>query len=123
MSEPKCRVEKISREGRAGRARLNWAKTEVRGMDSGAPRNRPGVSGMACSEGWSVNWGGPPAPDGVVDHRGSKPVYKATPKSQAVQRESDGVVVPTIVETTQLGVGKDPNFGGAPVARGGRGHG
>ena len=50
-------------------------------------------------------------------------MYKATPKSQVVRRESDGVVVPMIVETTQLGVGKDPYFGGAQVARGGRGHG
>jgi len=74
---------------------------------------------MACSEGWSVNWGGPPAPDGVVDHHGSMPVYQATPKSRAVQRESERVVVPTIVETTQLGVGKDPYFGDAQAARGG----
>lgn len=109
--------------GRAGRAWVFLAKAAVRGVGSGAPRNRSGVVEMACSEGWSVNWGGPPAPGGVVDHRGSMPVYKATPKSRAVQRESDGVVIPRIAETTQLGVGKDPDFGGALAARDGRGHG
>jgi hypothetical protein len=79
--------------------------------------------GDGSSEGRSMNWGDPHAPGGVVDHRGSLPVYKATPKSRAVRRESERVVVPMIAETTQLGVGKDPHFGGARAARDGRGHG
>ena len=88
-------------------------------MDSGAPRNRSGVEETACREGWSVNWGDPPAPVGVVDHRGSKPVYKATPKSRAVQRESERDIVPMIAETTELGVGKDPHFGDAQAVKDG----
>jgi len=54
-----------------------------------------------------------------VDRRGSLSRYKATPKSGAVQRESEGAVVPMIVETTELGVGKGPHFGDARSARGG----
>ena len=54
-----------------------------------------------------------------VDHRGSMPRYKATPKVGAVRRESDWVVVPMIAGITEPGVGKDPNFGDAHPARGG----
>ena len=102
-----------------GRARSNRVKAAVRGVDSGSPRNLSGVWEMACREGWSVNWGEPPAPVGVVDHRGSEPVYKATPKSRAVRRQSERVVVPVIVETTELGVGKDPYFGDVQAAKDG----
>lgn len=105
--------------GRAGRAWVYEAKAGVRAWDSGAARNRSGVEEMACSEGRSVNWGGPPAPAGEVDSRGSLSWYKAHPKSRAVQRESERVIVPMIVETTELGVGKDPHFGDARVARDG----
>lgn len=41
------------------------------------------------------------------------PGIRATPKSRGVRRESERVTVPTIVETTELDVGKDPHFGGA----------
>jgi hypothetical protein len=88
-------------------------------MDSGAARNPSGVEELACSEGRSVNWGGPPAPAGEVDSRGSMSWYKATPKSRAARRESEWVIVPAIAETTELGVGKDPHFGDARVARDG----
>ena len=47
---------------RAGRALRYWAKTAVRALDSGAARNRSGVREVACSEGRSVNRGGPTAP-------------------------------------------------------------
>jgi len=86
-------------------------------------RNRPGVEEMACSEGWSVNWGEPPAPEVEVDSPGSMPWYKATPKSRAVRRQSERDIVPRIAETTQLGEGKAPHFGGARAARDGSGHG
>ncbi len=52
---------------RAGRALRFWAKAAVRAVDSGAARNRSGVREVACSEGRSVNWGGPPAPVHEVD--------------------------------------------------------
>ena len=104
---------------RAGRASGSQAKAAVRAVDSGAARNRSGVREAACREGWSVNWGGPPAPDGEVGRRGSKPWYKATPKARAVRRESERGIVPRTVETTQLDVGKAPYFGDARVARGG----
>ena len=66
----------------AGRAWGNWATAAVGAWDSGAARNRPGVEEMACSEGWSVNWGEPPAPgvesqqplqqaSSQLDHRGA----------------------------------------------------
>lgn len=77
--------------GRAGRARRDWAKAGVRAMDSGAARNRSGVWRAACSEGWLVNWGGPPAPACDVDSCGSMSWYKATPKSRAARRESERV--------------------------------
>jgi len=104
---------------RVGRASGSQAKAAVRAVDSGAARNRSGVREAACREGWSVNWGGPPAPGGEVDRAGSRPWYKATPKSRPVRRESERVVLPMIVETTQLGVGKDPYFGDARTARSG----
>ena len=88
-------------------------------MDSGAARNRSGVEESACSEGRSVNWGGPTAPVSEVESHGSMSRYKATPKSGAVRRESERVAVPMIAETTQLGVGKGPHFGGVHVARDG----
>ena len=94
-------------------------KAVVRALDSGAARNRSGVEEMACSEGRTVNWGDPTAPVGASNSRGSLPWYKAKPKSRAVQRESERVVVPMIVETTQLGVGKGPHFGDARAARDG----
>jgi hypothetical protein len=104
---------------RAGRAWWIRAKAAVRARDSGAARNRFGVEEMACSEGRSVNWGGPPAPDGEIDRRGSSSRYKATPKAGAVRRESDGVVVPVMAVQHNAVGGKDPDFGDARVARGG----
>jgi hypothetical protein len=107
------------REG-AGRARLRRVKAAVRALDSGAARNRSGVGEMACSESRSVNWGDPPAPVGEVDRHGSRPWYKATPKSRAVRRESErAIFVLMTAETTQLGRGKGPHFGGARAARDG----
>ncbi len=108
---------------RAGRARHFWAKTAVRAMDSGAARNRSGVREVACSEGRSVNWGGPPAPVREVDSGESVSRYKPRAKSGAVRRESERGIVPRIAETTQLGVGKAAHFGDARIARDGRGHG
>ncbi len=93
---------------RAGRARLGEAKAAVRAVDSGAARNRSGVEESACSAGRSVNWGDPPAPVGDVDRPGSWSWYKATPKSRAVQRESERVVVLRTPKTTQLGARKGP---------------
>src|SRR5215472_5496144 len=66
-----------------GRARCSWAKTAVRGLDPGAPRNPSGVAELACSEGRSGAWGGPNVPVGEVDSPGSAPWYKETPKSRA----------------------------------------
>jgi hypothetical protein len=109
--------------GRAGRAWLFEAKAAVRAWDSGAARNRSGVEETACSEGRSVNWGEPPAPGVEVDSPGSRPWYKATPKSRAVRRQSERGIVPKIAETTELGVGKAPHFGDARAARDGQGHG
>jgi hypothetical protein len=63
--------------------------------------------------------GRPSCTRGVVDDRGSLPAYKATPKAQVVQRESERGIVPTISETTELGVGKAPDFGDARTAKGG----
>ena len=103
-----------------GRARLGWAKAAVWAVDSGAAQTRSGVEEMACSDGRSVNWGDPPAPVGDVDRGGSRPWYKATPKARAVRRESErAIAVPMTAETTQLGRGKGPHFGGAHVARDG----
>lgn len=113
--------KRSTREGRAGRAWEVRAKAAGRAWDSGAARNCTGVEEAACSEGRSVNWGGPPAP--AVERPGSMPWYKATPKSGAVRRESERAIVPKIVETTELGVGKAPHFGDARAARGGSGHG
>src|SRR5919204_3839141 len=100
---------------RGGRAWARLAKAAVRAMDSGAARNPSGVREAACSEGRSVNWGGPPAPEGEVDSRGSMPWYKSHAKSRAARRESERAVVPVTAETTQLGVGKGPHFGDARV--------
>ena len=108
---------------RAGRALRFWAKAAVRAMDSGAARNRSGVRETACSEGRSVNWGGPPVPVREVDSGGSMSRYKPKAKSGAVRRESERGIVPRIVETTHLDVGKAAHFGDARVARDGRGHG
>jgi hypothetical protein len=104
---------------RAGRAWFKEAKAAARAWDSGAARNRSGVWEMACSVSRSVNWGDPTAPVGQVESPGSWPWYKANPKSRAVRRESERGVVPRIAETTQLGVGKAPHFGGARAARDG----
>ncbi len=93
---------------RAGRARWGEAKAAVRAVDSGTARNRSGVEEMACSEGRSVTWGYPPAPVCDVDRRGSRSWYKATPKSRAVRRESERVVVLMTPKTTQLGARKGP---------------
>ena len=108
---------------RVGRARHFWAKAAVRALDSGAAWNLSGVIEMACSEGRSVNWGGPTAPVREVDSGGSKARYKPHAKAGMVRRESERGIVPMIVETTQLGVGKAAHFGDARVARDGRGHG
>ena len=94
--------------GRAGRARKGLVKAVFRAMDSGAARNRSGVEEMACSEGRTVNWGDPPAPVGEIDSPGSLPWYKATPKSRAVRRESERVVLLMTVETTQLDAREGP---------------
>ena len=94
-------------------------KAAVRAWDSGAARNHSGVEEAACSEGRSVNWGGPPAPDGEVDRRGSVHRYKATPKAGAVRRESDGVVVPLMAVQHNAAGGKGPDFGGVCAARSG----
>jgi hypothetical protein len=102
-----------------GRALQDWVKAAVRAWDSGAARNRSGVWEMACSDGRSVNWGGPPAPDGEFDRRGSLSRYKATPKAGAVRRASDGVVVPVMAVQHNAAGGKDPDFGDACAARGG----
>ena len=67
---------------REGRARHNWAKAAVRALDSGAAWNLSGVSEAACSEGRLVNWGGPTAPDGEIDRRGSRHRYKAKTESR-----------------------------------------
>jgi hypothetical protein len=45
--------------------------------------------------------------------------HKATPKSRAVRRESERVVVLMTVETTQLDAREDPYFGDARAARDG----
>jgi len=71
-------------------------------------RNRSGVEEMVCSEGRTVNWGDPPAPVGEIDSPGSLPWYKATPKSRAVRRESERVVLLMTVETTQLDAREGP---------------
>jgi len=92
---------------RAGRAGVCTAKAAVRAVDSGAARNRSGVEEMACSEGWSVNWGGPPAP-AVVDGHGSRSWYKRTAKSRAARRESERGTVPLTAETTELGPREGP---------------
>ncbi len=105
---PKAAPKYVPVRERVGRAWWAWAKTAVRGLGSGAPRNHSGVSGVACSEGWSVTWGGPPPPGGVVNHPGSVPAYKATPKLRGVERESERDVVPMTAETTQLGKRKGP---------------
>jgi len=93
--------------GRAGRARWGEAKAVVRALESGAARNRSGVEESACSEGRSATWGDPPAPVSEVDSRGSRPWYKATPKSRVVRRESERVVLMT-PKTTQLGAREGP---------------
>lgn len=56
---------------------------------------------------------------GDVEKPRSASSYKATPKVRAARRESDGGVVPTIGETTELVVGKAPDFGDASAARDG----
>jgi hypothetical protein len=104
---------------RAGRARHFWAKTAVRAMESGAARNRSGVKETACSEGRSVNRGGPTAPVREVESGGSNARYKPHAKAGTVRRESERGIVPRIAETTQLGVGKAAHFGDARVARDG----
>ncbi len=104
---------------RAGRARHFWAKTAVRAMESGAARNRSGVKETACSEGRSVNRGGPTAPVRDVESGGSNARYKPHAKAGMVRRESERGIVPMIVETTQLGVGKAAHFGEARAARDG----
>jgi hypothetical protein len=104
---------------RAGRARHFWAKTAVRAMESGAARNRSGVKETACSEGRSVNRGGPTVPDRDVDSGGSNARYKPHAKAGTVRRESERGIVPMIAATTQLGVGKAAHFGDARVARDG----
>jgi hypothetical protein len=108
---------------RAGRARHYWAKTVVRALDSGAAWNRSGVKETACSEGRSVNRGGPTAPVREVDSGGSNARYKPKAKAGKVRRESERDIVARIAETTELGVAKVPHFGDARVARDGRGHG
>ena len=67
---------------RAGRTLRNEVKAAVRALDSGAARNRSGVQEVACSEGRLVNWGGPTAPDGEIDRRGSMARYKAETESR-----------------------------------------
>jgi len=64
-----------------------------------------------------------PHPSREVDSGGSVSWYKPKAKSGAVRRESERGIVPRIVETTQLGVGKAAHFGDARAARDGRGHG
>jgi len=93
---------------REGRASHNWAKTAVRALDSGAARNLSGVSEAACSESRLVNWGGPTAPDGEIDRRGSESRYKSHAKSGAARRESERDVVLKTTETTQLGPREGP---------------
>jgi hypothetical protein len=96
--------------GRAGRALGLWAKAVVQAVDSGAAWNRSGVKEAACSEARLVNWGGPPAPDGEIDRRGSEPRYKVTPKSGAARRESEWGVVLSTAETTQLNPREGPTL-------------
>jgi len=67
---------------RVGRTQRNGVKAAVRALGSGAARNRSGVLEVACSEGRLVNWGGPTAPDGEIDRRGSRHRYKAKTESR-----------------------------------------
>jgi hypothetical protein len=104
---------------RAGRARTHRAKAAFRAWVSGAARNRSGVQGGGTQRRPGVQLGRPSRTRGQVEGRGSMPWYKATPKAGAVRRESERGIVPVIAETTELGVGKAPHFGGARAARDG----
>ena len=105
---PKAAPKYVPVRERVSRAGWALAKAVVRGCDPGAPWNHSGVSGVACSESWSVTWGDPPVPGGAVNHRGSEHPYKATPKLGAVQRKSERVVVAKMAETTELSRSQGP---------------
>lgn len=79
-----CRVERATREG--------WCAPSLGGFGEGSslgprileqPEERTGVEEVACRDGWSVNWGDPPAPVAQSIRRGSGSRYKRTAKSGA----------------------------------------
>ena len=108
---------------RAGRTQRNEVKAAVRAMDSGAARNRSGVLRRhAAKAGWSTGEA-LPHPTARSTAAEAWPGIRLKPKAGAVRRESERGIIPRIVETTELGVGKAPHFGDARVARDGRGHG
>ena len=98
---------------------MPWAKAVVPVMESGATGNSSGVRVVARSEGWSVNWGEPPAP--VVRSRAAEAGagIRRELKSGAARRQSERVIVPLTAGTTEPGAGKGPHFGGACQARSG----
>jgi hypothetical protein len=118
-SSEDCRVERLAREGRGGRARMSWAKAASPVMDSGATGNSSGVKVVARSEGWPVNWGEPPAPVARSIAAEACAGIRREPKSGAARRQSEWAIVPMIAGTTEPGVGKGPHFGGACDARSG----
>jgi len=118
-SSEDCRVERVTRKGRGGRAWMLWAKAAFPVMDSGATGNSSGVRVAARSEGWPVNWGEPPAP--VARSRAAEACagIRREPKSGAARRQSERAIVPVTAGTTEPGAGKGPHFGGACEARSG----
>ena len=106
-----------SQEQSGSRAEHIAAKATQRAGKSGYARSPGGVEGAARAEGAVWNTRGPSA----QPTSGKDRPYKPSAKAGGVQRESEGVVVPTMAAKKKAAGGKDP-WGGV-ASTGGKGEG
>ena len=89
-----------SRGSRADSATVK-AMEDIWGSGAGV-EGPSGVRGVERSDGCPGNWGGPPRPRRCGRREACRPITSDPGKWPAAERESEGVVVVTIGETTQL---------------------